>query len=83
LIPVTFPDTLYIGCNINNVANDRFVINHIMISEKQQKVAATAQTTIVAFDYDTNKKCTFSDEQLRNLKEFSQKFQIPPKQSKL
>ena len=54
--PVTFPDTLSVGVRVISIAEDRFTLNHCIISHQAQCVAAEGEGTIVAYDYRAKKK---------------------------
>lgn len=61
-IALTFPDVVYIGARISQIEEDRFVMEHSVVSEKEKAVAAIGEGTIVSYDYKEGKKCPLSDD---------------------
>jgi acyl-CoA thioester hydrolase len=53
--PLTFPDTAYIGARVTRIGNRSFQMQHRVVSEALDAVAAEADSTIVVLDYDRNK----------------------------
>jgi acyl-CoA thioester hydrolase len=54
--PLTYPDTIAIGARIASVAADRFVIEHIIVSERLGAVTTEGEGTIVTFHYGRQEK---------------------------
>ena len=54
--PVTFPDTLSVGIRTIRIEEDRFVVEHCVVSHAAQRVAAEGEGVIVAYDYRAKKK---------------------------
>ena len=54
--PVTYPDTLHVGAKIVEIGEDRFKIEHIIVSEKLARTAAVGETVIVSYDYEKRRK---------------------------
>ncbi len=54
--PVTFPDTLHIGCRISELQEHGFVMEYQAFSEQQQTVATIGNSRIVMLNYFTGKK---------------------------
>jgi acyl-CoA thioester hydrolase len=54
--PVTFPDTLSAGVRTIRIEEDRFVVEHCVVSHAAQRVAAEGEGVIVAYDYRAKKK---------------------------
>lgn len=54
--PVTFPDTLSVGVRTLNIGEDRFTIEHCVVSHAAQRIAAEGEGVIVAYDYRAKKK---------------------------
>lgn len=52
-----FPDTVLIGARLGRVGNSSIRIEHCLVSKQQAAVAAEATSTIVAFDFETNRSC--------------------------
>ena len=55
-IPLSYPDNVLIGAKVVSIEDDRFVMNHLVVSKKHQKVAAEGDGVIVAFNYREGKK---------------------------
>jgi acyl-CoA thioester hydrolase len=55
-IPLSYPDNVFIGAKVVSIEEDRFVMNHVVISKKHQKVAAEGDGMIVTFNYREGKK---------------------------
>ncbi|MCW8330241.1 acyl-CoA thioesterase [Photobacterium sp. SDRW27] len=59
-LPVTFPDTLYIGSRVSELKDDRFTMEYAIVSQKLGAVATTGTAKVVMFDFNTNQKATLS-----------------------
>ena len=57
-IPLSYPDKVLIGVKVVSIDEDRFIMNHIVVSAKHQKVAAEGDGVIVTFNYREGKKVT-------------------------
>lgn len=66
---VTFPDTLSVGARAIKIAEDRFTIEHCVVSHNGQCVAAIGAGVIVAYDYRAKKKAQLPASVKRHLKE--------------
>ncbi len=53
---LTYPDTIAIGARIASIAADRFVIQHIIVSERLGAVTTEGDGTIVTFHYERQEK---------------------------
>lgn len=51
-LPVTYPDTVIIGVRVTHLDVDRFIMEHILVSEHHQKIAAQGEAVTVTYDYD-------------------------------
>ena len=60
--PLTFPDTIFVGVRIFEMSADRFLMQHRIVSEKLQKVAAEGKSLIVSYDYREGRKAPIHDE---------------------
>jgi acyl-CoA thioester hydrolase len=65
--PLTFPDTISIGSRIASIGEDRFIIEHRIVSHRLQAVTTEGRGTIVTFDYGTGKKVKVPDELRRKI----------------
>jgi acyl-CoA thioester hydrolase len=61
-IPLTYPDTVYIGTRVSEIETDRFTMEYYVVSHQHQKVAAEGNGLIVCFNYNQNKKAALPDE---------------------
>ena len=57
-IPLSYPDKVLIGTKVVRIEEDRFIMNHLVVSTKHQKVAAEGDGVIVTFNYREGKKVT-------------------------
>ena len=49
--PITYPDTVLVGTRVVQMGDDRFVMEHRLVSQAHQIIAAEGNGTIVTFDY--------------------------------
>lgn len=61
-IPLTHPDTVTVGAQIGEVADDRFVMRYRAVSHQHGAVAADGESLIVTFDYATGSKARVPDD---------------------
>ena len=54
--PLTYPDTVRVTAKIISMAEDRFILEHRVVSEKLGAIAAEGQGTIVMYHYAEGKK---------------------------
>lgn len=54
--PIVFPDTVSITARVTSIEADRFTLDHEIISEAQDLVAAVGTSTIVTYDYTSKTK---------------------------
>ena len=55
-IPLSYPDKVLIGVKVVSIEEDRFIMNHLVVSTKHQKVAAEGDGVLVTFNYREGKK---------------------------
>jgi acyl-CoA thioester hydrolase len=60
-IPLSYPDKVLIGAKVVSIGEDRFVMNHLVVSKKYEKVAAEGDGMIVTFNYREGKKVTIPE----------------------
>jgi acyl-CoA thioester hydrolase len=53
---LTYPDTIHIGTRLLEMKDDRFTVEHKIVSEAMDDVATEGQGLIVAYHYASNKK---------------------------
>lgn len=66
--PVTFPDTLHIGCRISELQEFGFTMEYHAFSEQQQTVVTTGQARIVMLNYLNGQKFALDDALLGKIK---------------
>lgn len=54
--PLTYPDTVSVGCRVVELQADRFLMNYIIVSHTAEKVAARGEGMIVSYDYTALQK---------------------------
>ncbi len=54
--PLVYPDTLRVGARVVKLEEDRFTMQYLVVSTKQNKVAAEGDGVIVMYDYRANRK---------------------------
>jgi acyl-CoA thioester hydrolase len=52
---VTYPDTVHVGIRATRIGRSSIELEHAIISQNQDAIAAEGRSTIVAFDYRLNK----------------------------
>lgn len=67
--PVTFPDTLAVGVRTLEIQEDRFVVEHCIVSQHARRIAATGEGIIVAYDYQARKKARLPDKIKQRIQE--------------
>lgn len=64
---LTYPDTIGITARLLSMEEDRFVVEHKVISKQLQDVAAIGTGTVVTFDYRKGQKVPIPDELKRRI----------------
>lgn len=67
--PLTYPDTVSVTARLATLGEDRFTVEHLVVSHRLGAVAAEGQGTIVTFDYNQGKKVPMPDELRRRIGE--------------
>jgi len=67
--PLTYPDTIWVGAKVASLAEDRFTLEHRIVSQRLNEVAAEGQGTIVTFHYVDGKKVPIPEELRRRIAE--------------
>lgn len=65
--PLTYPDTISVGCRVGKLEEDRFHMEYILVSHRLNAVAADGGGTIVTFHYEEGKKVLVPDEIRRRI----------------
>ena len=60
--PVNYPDTVRIGVRVVRIGNSSFRMDHLITSQASGAVVASAESTMVAFDYRNNAPVRVPDE---------------------
>jgi len=60
--PLTYPDTISVGCRIPKLEDDRFSMEYLLVSHRLKVVAADGTGTIVTFHYAEGKKVAIPQE---------------------
>jgi len=55
-IPLTYPDTVSVGVRVSEMGQDRFTMEHTVVSHRLEKVAAVGEGLIISFNYRENEK---------------------------
>jgi acyl-CoA thioester hydrolase len=65
--PLTYPDTISVGARIPTVGDDRFIMEHRIVSHRLQTLTTEGRGTIVTLDYATGKKVRVPEELRRKI----------------
>ncbi|HMC67331.1 MAG TPA: thioesterase family protein [Gemmataceae bacterium] len=65
--PLTYPDRIWITARVSDIGDDRFTLDHRIISEQLEDVATEGQGTIVTFHYGEGKKVPVPEELRRRI----------------
>jgi acyl-CoA thioester hydrolase len=65
--PLTYPDTVSISARVSSVAEDRFFLEHRVISHRLGEVAAEGQGTVVTYHYPSEQKVPVPEELRRRI----------------
>jgi acyl-CoA thioester hydrolase len=57
-----YPDTVHVGARVTKLGRTSMIMEHAVYSEKLGEIAADGTSTIVAFDYKTNRPTRIPDE---------------------
>lgn len=52
---ITYPDTVHIGVRITRIGRSSMEMEHKILSQNEYAIAAEGTSTLVVFDYQTNK----------------------------
>lgn len=50
-LPLTYPDTVFVGVRVTTMGDDRMTMEHCVISEQHRQIAAQGTGIVVTFDY--------------------------------
>jgi acyl-CoA thioester hydrolase len=60
--PLTYPDTVAVGSRVTTVSDDRFVMEHVVVSERLGAIAAEGSGVLVAYHYGELRKAPLPPE---------------------
>jgi acyl-CoA thioester hydrolase len=66
---LTFPDTIAVGARVASLGDDRFTMEHLIVSRKLSAVTTEGQATIVFYDYGQEKKAPIPEDLRRRIAE--------------
>jgi acyl-CoA thioester hydrolase len=66
---LTYPDTIAIGTRLHSLLEDRFLIEHLIISERQGAVVTEGQGTVVSYNYREGHKIPMPAELIERIRE--------------
>lgn len=67
-IPVTYPDTLYIGSRVSELKDDRFIMEYEIVSKKLGAITTQGTAKVVMFNFKTNQKANLSPQLVDSIK---------------
>ena len=67
--PLTYPDTIHIGCRLLEMKEDRFSIEYRIVSDALADVATLGEGLMVAFHYENGKKAPLPEELKANIRD--------------
>lgn len=70
---VTYPDTLWVGARLITMQDDRFTLDHRIVSERLGDWTTEGQVVIVTYHYVESKKVPIPDELKRRIEELEGK----------
>lgn len=65
--PLTYPDAIYVGAKIEAIEGSKIIINHSIVSKKQNRVVAEGEAHLVWYDYENQKRASISDKMKQKL----------------
>ena len=54
-IPLTYPDTIYVGSKMKDMSKKSFTMEHIILSEKISEVVAEGKSHVVCYNFQDSK----------------------------
>jgi acyl-CoA thioester hydrolase len=65
---LAYPDTIHIGTRLLELKDDRFRIEHNIVSETQDAVVTVGEGLLVAYKYESSEKALVPDELIANIR---------------
>ena len=59
--PLTYPDTISIGAKLGTLMEDRFTLQHIVVSHSQEAVTTEGEGTVVIYNYAEQRKASIPE----------------------
>ena len=66
---LTYPDLIAVGARVATLGEDRFTLEHLIVSRELGAITTEGQATIVTYDYGLEKKAPIPDEVRRRIEE--------------
>ena len=61
-VSLTFPDQIYVGSAVREIADSHFIVQHEIVSEKMALIAAEGDARMVYLDYEAGGRRTIEGE---------------------
>jgi acyl-CoA thioester hydrolase len=71
--PLTYPDNIAISARAVDVGEDRFTLEHVIVSEKQQAVVTEGSGLVVVYHYGDGRKAPMPAELKRRIEELEER----------
>lgn len=65
--PLTYPDTVSVGSRTTRIEEDRFFMEHVIVSHKHRGIAAEGEGVIVTYNYRESSKQPIPEDVLLNI----------------
>jgi acyl-CoA thioester hydrolase len=65
--PLSWPDAIAIGARVADMSDDRFTMEHLILSQKWGGIVAEGTALIVTYDYAANAKAMIPDDVRRRI----------------
>lgn len=72
-LPLSYPDTVFVGARAEQVSEDRFLMKYLAVSRRHAKPAAEGEGLIVSFDYRAQRKAPLPAEVRARIEELERK----------
>ena len=70
--PLTYPDTVACAARVSGIDEDRFVMQHLIVSHKLKAVVAEGEATLVAYNYREKRKAAIPGKLRRRIEEIEE-----------
>ncbi len=67
--PLTYPDTISVGARVVDVGEDRFTLEHRIVSHAQKAVVTEGQGSVVTYEHGAKRKVRVPEELRRRIAE--------------